>query len=35
MKKEKVESKQLQRLIVLKAGKLDYSEITDEDFDYI
>lgn len=35
MKKEKIESKQLQRLIVLKAGKLDYSEITDEDFDSI
>ena len=35
MKKEKIESKQLQRLIALKTEKLDYSEVTDEDFDKI
>lgn len=35
MKKEKIESKQLQRIIALKTEKLDYSEVTDEDFDKI
>ena len=35
MRKEKIKNRELQRLLAMKSGKMDFEEVTEEDFDKI